>query len=43
MSGNPMPSGGRPQEDDMHIEEGVVTGAKLIPGYATAATAGDAR
>ena len=24
----------------MHIEEGVVTGAKLILGYATAATAG---
>lgn len=40
MSANPMPSGGRPKESDMHIEEGVVTGAKIILSHATAAAAG---
>lgn len=40
MSANPMPSGGRPKECDMHIEEGVVTGAKIILSHATAAAAG---
>ena len=37
---NPNAVGDDGQEDDMHIEPGLVTGAKALVGYATAATAG---